>query len=422
MNYSKKTLENGLRVILVPMKDAATVTALVMVEAGSKYETKDVNGISHFLEHMCFKGTTRRPRTMDITTELDSIGAEYNAFTDLEYTGYYAKSHPKHLPKILDVLSDIYLNPVLDAAEIEREKGVIVEEINMYEDSPSELVDDVFEGLLYGDQPAGRPVIGTKETVRSFTRDMIAAYRAKHYVAQATTIVVSGGFEARAALSLVKGSFSGMPVAKKHGKPKVKDGQKSPAATQRRKDAEQTNIALGVRAFPASDERNFALRVLNAVLGGGMSSRLWQKVRNDMGAAYFVYPNPVSYSDHGHFGVYAGVDSGRVEEVVAAVMDELRRLRTEPVSERELKKAKDYLFGRINLRLETSDELAVFYGLQEVARERILKPAELTAKIRAVTAEQVRAVAKAIFRNDRLNFALVGRERDLGRIRELLAF
>jgi predicted Zn-dependent peptidase len=355
MKYTKKVLKNGLRVIAIPLKDSTTVTVLVMVETGSKYETKEINGLSHFLEHMCFKGTLNRPRSIDITHELDSIGAEYNAFTGQEYTGYYAKSHPKHFTRILDVVSDLYLNPLLEEKEIEKEKGVVIEEINMYEDNPSRKIHEYFEALLYGDQPAGWPITGTKESVQLLRRDQIADYRHKHYVSKATTVIVAGSFDVKHVFKAVAEKFADMATKPQRTKLKVKESQTKPAIFLKQKDSEQTHLLLGVRSFPITHKLVPTLQVLNAVLGGGMSSRLWQRIREEMGVAYYVYATSDFATDHGYFAVGAGVDNNRVPEVIATVMEELRRLLQEKITEKDLQKAKDYIIGKMYLNLESSD-------------------------------------------------------------------
>ena len=216
MNYKKKVLKNGLRIIAVPIKGAPSVTVMSLVEAGSKYENKQNNGISHFLEHMCFKGTNKRPNARDISKELDALGAQSNAFTSQEVTGYWGKAHPKHTDKILDIIADMYLNPTFPEKDLEIEKGVIVEEINMYEDLPRRLVHDVFFELLYGDQPAGWNIAGTKKNVRAFSRDDFINYRKQHYVAGATTIVISGDINEKDIFKKVEKSFAGIPASKKN--------------------------------------------------------------------------------------------------------------------------------------------------------------------------------------------------------------
>src|SRR3989344_8009130 len=215
MNYKKKVLKNGLRVIAVPMKASPSVTVMSLIEAGSKYENKQNNGISHFLEHMCFKGTEKRLKAIDISREFDAMGAQNNAFTSQEVTGYWAKASNKHADQILDIISDMYLHPTFPASDLETEKGVIVEEINMYEDLPQSLVHEVFDGLLYGDQPAGWSVAGTKENVRGFRRDDFINYRKNHYVSSATTIVIAGDIDDGDVFKKVEKAFEGMPTSKK---------------------------------------------------------------------------------------------------------------------------------------------------------------------------------------------------------------
>lgn len=408
MNFKRTIFENGLRVITAPIKDSPAVTVLVLVEAGSKYETKDISGLSHFLEHMCFKGTTKRPKAIDISRELDSIGAHYNAFTSHEYTGYYAKVHPQHIDKALDVLSDMYLNPVFDQKEIDKEKGVIIEEINMYEDMPHRHVQDVFSELLYGDQPAGWNIAGTREIVASMNRDHFISYRSKHYVADSTIVIIAGNFDEQKTLDSVRTLFT-VPASKKEGKRPVVETQDAPRVCVKQKKTDQVHMVLGVRAFDAHHKDISALKVLNAVLGGGMSSRLFQKLRDEMGVGYYVRSGTDEFTDHGVLAVSTGVDTKRVEEVVKAILEEFKKLRDEKVSDVELTKAKDYLTGSLYLELETSDALAGFYGIQDVLREKNIKtPEDVSAHIQKVTAEDVQRVAQQIFVNKGLNLALVG--------------
>lgn len=422
MRFKKTTLPNGLRIITVPMKDNPTVTVLVLVETGSKYETKEINGISHFLEHMCFKGTTKRPTNMIISEELDSIGAHYNAFTSHEYTGYYAKAEAKHFPKVLDVVSDIYLNPLFDEKEIEKEKGVISDEINMYEDLPNRKVGDVFMELMYGNQPAGWTIAGKKEVVRKFKRYDFLNYRKKHYVAKGTLVVVAGNINESKTISDIKKKFAGVSTLPKGKKVKVKEAQASPKIALFNKETDQTHLILGVRSFGVHSKNNFALTVLSGVLSAGMSSRLFQKIRNEMGVGYRIGAGNDTYTDHGIFEVSTGVDNKRVAEVVSAIMAELKRLKEEKVPDVELKKVKDNLMGSMVLGLESSDSLAEFYGIQEVMRKPILKPSDIEKKINAVTSRDVQRVANLIFVDKSLNLALVGPSKDKGSLVSALKF
>ena len=406
--YRKTILENGLRVITIPRKDDLATTFLVLVEAGSKYETKDISGVSHFLEHLCFKGTKKRPTAMHIAGELDGLGADYNAFTAQESTGYFAKVEAHKIDAALDIMSDLYLNPVFDAAEMEKEKGVVIEELNMYEDLPMKKINDHFMELLYGDQPAGWDVGGTKAVIRSIGKDQVVGYRGEHYLPQATVVVVVGAFDEEEMLAKIRASFGSMPAGKKAGKAAVTESQSEPRVMLVPKKVDQTHVVIGCRAFSNADPHRFALEVLSDILGGGMSSRLFQKVREELGAAYYVKSSIELFTDHGFLAVNAGVDQAKLGAVIAAVLAEMKRLADELVPADELTRAKNHLIGRIILGLEASDELASFYGVQEIDGMPLMTPQELVERVSSVTPEEIRDVAREIFRDDRLNMAVIG--------------
>lgn len=408
MRYKKKILPNGVRILLVPMPESLTTTVSVLVEAGSEYETKDNNGISHFLEHMCFKGTKKRPSARIISEELDGIGAHYNAFTGQEYTGYWAKANWRKTNKIVDVVSDIYLNPLFDEGEIEKEKGVIVEEINMYEDIPSRDIYDVFGALLYGDQPAGWNVLGRKELIRKFKREDFLAYREKRYIAPATVIIVAGRFDEKKMLARLHHYFADLPSRKKEKKPKVIERQSRPQVAVKYKKTDQAHLMIGFRALDIFDKRNRALDLAAAILGGGMSSRLFQRLREEMGVAYYVRADNDASIDHGVFEIAAGVDVSRVRDAVRAILDECRALRDGHIDESELKKAKDMVIGTMYLGLESSDHWANYYGMQEVLKKEIISPNEFAKRIRAITPREISAIVRKVFNDKNLNMAVVG--------------
>lgn len=422
MKFTKKILKNGLRVITVPMQDNPAVTVLVMVEAGSKYETKATNGISHFLEHMVFKGTPRRPKASMISREFDGLGAESNAFTSDEYTGYYAKVAPRHLDTALDIVSDMYLNPLFEEAEITKEKGVIIEEIRMYKDQPQRRVHDVLGTLLYGDQPAGWTVLGPEDNIRSFSRKDFLAYREKHYVASATTVVVSGAINEKEVVKKVEKLFKEIPVKAKKGKIAVKESQKAPALHVEYKKTDQTHLAIALRTFSIDDPRVPVMRVLSAILGRGMSSRLFSKMRDELGICYYIHSSHATYTDHGALIIAAGVDTTRVELGITNILLELSRMKHELVSPEELKKVKDYISGITMLNLETSDAQADYVGHQEILKREIKLPEELLKKMQKVTAEEIQKLAREIFVNKGLNMAIVGPFEDPKRFEPLLAF
>ena len=420
MESHETVLQNGLRVVVTPQKDNPAVTVLVLVETGSKYETKEINGISHFLEHMCFKGTEKRPTALAISTELDEIGAIYNAFTSQEYTGYYAKVDKNHFNKALDVVSDIYLNQIFDEKEIDKERGPVIEEINMFLDTPMRQVAEDFITLLYGDQPAGMPVTGPKENIRTLTRENFIQYRKDHYVPEATVVVISGAVEPNIAIGKVKAIFSGMEKTSKKGKLPVVESQGEPMIHMSKKDSDQTHLVMGVRAYDRFDERRYALEVLATALGGGMSSRLFTKVREQMGAAYYVKAGADMYTDHGYLMAWAGVGNERLLDSVKAIVGEFKRLKEEGLSEKELQKVKDYIVGKMMLGLETSDDLAFFYGEQELLDKKLVRADEIAQNIQSVSAQDVLKIAKDIFQDKKLNLALIGPSTDESALRAVL--
>ena len=423
MKYKKTVLKNGLRIVTVPMKDNPTVTVLVLVGAGSKYETKEISGVSHFLEHLCFKGTVKRPTSFDITKELDGLGAQSSAFTGHELTGYYAKAQSRYLSKLINVISDIYLNSTLPPEEIKKEKGVILDELSMFEDNPQRQVGDLFMEALYGDQPAGWDIGGSKKTVKAMLRENIVKYRAQHYVAGSTVVVVSGGgFNEEKIIKDIEKKFANISVKKQAPKKKVIESQVNPNILVKNKKTDQTHLILGVRTFDLLSKNNVTLKVLSSILGGGMSSRLFQKLRDEMGVGYYVYAHNNTFTDHGFFSVGTGVNNKRVTEVIEAILEELKKTTEELVDEKELKKVKDYLTGNLMLGLESSDDLAEYYGIQEVLRKPVQDPKELAKKIRGVTAREVRTVARKIFKNERLNLALIGPFKSDERFKKILKF
>lgn len=404
----KITLKNGLRILLVPQPSNLAVTMLILVQAGSEYETKRQNGVSHFLEHMTFKGTANRPEPGMISHELTALGARFNAFTGEEYTGYYAKAQAEKLPKILDIMSDLYLHPLFNEKEIERERGVIIQEINMYEDDLPARAERLFTALVYGDQPAGWDVAGEIPTVRRLSRADFVRYRDARYVTPGTVVVVAGKFSEKAVLAQIKKYFAELPRHRAPARKRTKEHQSAPRVNLQFKESDQAHIVLGFRAFDMFDGRRYALRVLADLLGGGMSSRLWARIRDRMGAGYYVWASADLSLDHGVFSVSAGVDRKRTEEVVRAILEECRALRDGVVPAAELQRTKDHMIGGLILGLETSDDLASFYGGQEVLGGKTLSPEELTDRIKGVTAEDVRRAAVAVMKDDRLNLAIVG--------------
>jgi predicted Zn-dependent peptidase len=413
MHFKKTTFKNGLRLVTAPMKDTNTVTVIVAVAAGSKYETKNVNGLSHFLEHMFFKGTKRRPKTKDIAEALDAVGGEFNAYTSTESTAYYAKVDKEHIHLAIDVVSDIFLNSKIEEKEIEKERGVILQEINMYEDTPMMAVGEEFENLLYGDQPAGWKVIGTKENIAKMNRKDFANYMKNFYTAKNTVVAVVGNFgEAgeRGVIREIGKIFSDMREGEVNKKKKTVERQTEPSLKIKHKKTDQTHLVLGFRGYDMFHKDRFALSLLANILGGTMSSRLFLSVRERLGLAYYVRASDDESSDCGYFSVSAGVDTdkAKIEKTVKTILAEIRKARTSGVSERELQKAKDNLRGKMALSLESSDEVASFLAGQELGRREIKRPEEILAKIDKVNKSDILRVAKDIFVSGKMNLALIG--------------
>ncbi|MDQ3098241.1 MAG: insulinase family protein [bacterium] len=420
MEYKKTILKNGLRLISIPMKDLKSATVLVLVGTGSRYENEKNNGIAHFLEHMFFKGTEKRPNTTDISGEIDSLGADYNAFTGKEYTGYYIKSASTHLKTSIDILSDMLINSKFDTEEIEREKGVICEEINMYEDTPMRHVGDVYEALAYQGNPLGFDTAGTKEVVKSLNRDIFINYLNHFYTPNNMVVIISGDIEKYNVEELVTTSFGHMKAGEKPDFMKFKDIQDQPWISLSHKRTDQAHFCLGVRSYQIGHADRYATTVFNTIMGGNMSSRLFIEVRERRGLCYYISSDNEAHLDTGSWVIQAGVDVNRIEEALKVSLEELKKIRDEDVTDKELTKAKEYLKGKLALGLEDSKGVANLYGAGELLEGRIRTPDEIIAGIEAVTKEDVKRIAKDLIRKDKLTFAVIGPYEDQTRFNDLI--
>lgn len=419
--FKKTTLKNGLRIITVPQKGTKAVTVLVLVGTGSKYEKKEINGVSHFLEHMFFKGTRKRPTALEIAETLDKVGGIYNAFTGEEYTGFFAKVDANQLDSALDWVSDIFLNSKLDSREIKKEKGVIIEEINMLFDHPSSYVQILWSKLLYGDQPAGWHIAGTKESVAAISRQQLLSYMKTQYVAKDTIICLAGNIAKDSQLiNRAKKYFSGIGVKKPIGKPAVVERQTRPECLLERRKTDQSHFCLGVRGYNLFHSKRYTQEVLAAILGGMMSSRLFIKVREELGLAYYIKTTAVSDTDTGCLVTQVGVDNQKVEKAIWAILKEYKKISQKKLPRKELKKAKDNLKGKMSLLLETSDAWASFCGIQELLENKILTPKEIYDKIDKVSTNDILKVARDIFQPQKLNLALIGPFKDKEKFQKLL--
>ena len=418
--YKKTPLKNGLRIITVPQKSTQAVTVLALVGTGSKYETKEISGISHFLEHMFFKGTKKKPDKITIAETLDKVGGIYNAFTGEEFTGYFAKVASANFGLALDWVSDIYLNSLLPAQEIAKEKGVITEEINMIYDNPMSYVSTLWSKLLYGDQPAGWDIAGTKETVSQMNRKKLAKYMASQYVSRNTVVCVAGNIQEARAINEVKKSFAGIKDTKSQGKEKVIERQTRPELLVHFKETDQTHLCLGVRSYNIFHPQKYVQEVLSVILGGMMSSRLFIEVREKLGLAYYIKTDAEADSDTGFLATRAGADNKNVEKAISTILKEYRKISHVKITADELKKAKDYIKGKTALVLEGSDDLSLFYGMQELLEKKILTPKDIYAKIDQVTSQDILRVAKDVFQPKNLNLALVGPFKDKNLFEKIL--
>jgi predicted Zn-dependent peptidase len=391
-----------------------------MFKTGSKYETRDNNGISHFLEHMFFKGTKKRPDTTMISSDLDSLGSEFNAFTTKEFTGYWVKVASTKFKPALSIISDMLLNSVFDQVEIDREKGVIIEELNMYEDNPLMHIEDVFETCLYGDTPAGWDTIGTKENIRRFNREDFLEYLSTQYGANSLSVIFAGNIkktDKKAALKLLE-SFK---ASKWEDKVKVLEKQIKPQIRIEHKEIDQVNLSLGVRTCAIGRPEEFKLKLLSVILGGAMSSRLFIRLRERNGLAYSVRTLTEFYSDSGYLTTQAGVPIDKVEAAIKIILEEYKRLTTELISPKELKRVKDLFIGRVLLQMEGTDDVANWYGRQAILRNKIITPSEFLTIIKKISAKDLQKTAKNIFINRGLNLAIIGKVKE-EKIKAILHF
>jgi predicted Zn-dependent peptidase len=419
--FERETLPNGLRVLTAPIPTSQSVACFVMLAAGSRYETAETNGIAHFAEHMFFKGTERRPTARDIGSEIDGIGGEFNAFTGKEYTGYYVRCAAEHRRLAFDVLVDMIRHSKFEPEEIDREKGVIVEEMNMYFDTPRDYIGGVYDSLLYGDQPLGWDIIGRKETVRAATRDTFTDYIGRWYKPERMVVGFGGKIDGdvRADVLELLGDLetasTGTPAPVEilaNGNARVK---------LHTKESDQAHLTLGVPSYPLVHPDRYPLQVLATVLGTGMSSRLFTEVRERRGLAYYVFAANHSYTDAGSLYSQAGVDINRVDEAVSTIVGELKRIADEAVPSDELEKAKNVAKGRFVLQLESPHALIMFGLRREVLEDGATEPEEVLSGIEAVTVDDVQRVAQDVIGSHGLNLALIGPFDDAERFEKLLA-
>lgn len=412
------TLPNGLRVFLIDTKAFPTLTTLLIVGAGSRYEHEKNNGVAHFLEHMFFKGSKKYPDPYILTSTIEQLGGIWNAFTSKDYTGYFIKATSEHFDTVIDVLSDVLLRPLFKEEEIEKEKGVIVEEINMYEDMPQSLVGDLYENLLYKGNPLGFDVIGTKQTVTSFNKQTFLDYRSQLYHPNNAVLVVAGGLnqikneklKMKNYLEIIKEKFGEWGNGSKSEFTQMIENQVKPQIFIKNKKTEQAHFCFGYRTFPSNDKRRRALEVLTAILGVGASSKLFMELREKRGLCYYVSTGLQYYHDVGNMVTQAGVpkEVKKITEAIKVTLDEHNKILKDGFDKKDITKAKEILKGRLLLSMEDSFNVAHFYGKKAVLEIKIHSPQEVVDEIEKVTEEEICAVAQDIIKPSQLNIAAIG--------------
>ena len=410
---AQSKLKNGARLITVPSSGTKAVTLLILFPVGSRYEQPDISGVSHFVEHLMFKGTTNRPTALDISRELDAAGAEFNAFTSKDYTGYYVKIEQAQKEKAFDLLSDMLYNSLFDAAEIEKEKGVIVEELRMYEDNPIMAVDMMFDRAVFGDaHPLGWDIGGSVKTVRGVTREKIFKYYQSHYAPERMIVVAAGAVNSQEAKKLAARYFADKfpgrlaPSGfKKFAWPK-KLALAKRVLTQTRK-IDQAQVMIGFPGLSYTAPERYTLAVLSNILGGGMSSRLFTEIREKRGLAYMIRTSAAAYHETGVMVIQAGLNPAKLSEAFKAIKNELRKICAKPVADKELREAKSNLHGRVTLAMEDSSAQADWYGKRLLFHQPLETPEESLRHLKAVTVKDVQALAKKIFKENELRAAVI---------------
>ncbi|MDO8664111.1 MAG: pitrilysin family protein [Candidatus Liptonbacteria bacterium] len=406
--YNKKVFKNGLTLLTVPIPTASSIIMSVFVKAGSRYEEKRVNGISHFLEHLHFKGTKKYPTAKKLSEVIDSIGGEFNANTGKEHTQYYIRAASEQLPLIHEVLTDLVQNPLFDAKEIEREKGVIIEEINMYKDNPQIHIESLFEETMWPKSPLGWDIAGQAEVIRKMKRSDILDYRQKWYEPSNIIIAIAGKFDQQKLEDMIEKSWGKLSGSKVSSILPANDKQSGSLLSVENKASEQAHMMVGFKALDYNHKKNSALQLLSTVLGGGMSSRLFIEIRERRGLAYYVGSSLNNYLDAGNFYVRAGLKVSSAPEALELILSEVMKISRQAVSPKELKKAKEYVKGKTVLAMEDPHGTLDWYLTQIAFMKKIEMPKEAFAKIDAVTADEVQDLARQLFMKNNLTASVIG--------------
>ncbi len=409
MNIFEDKLSNGVRVVSERLKDYRSVSISLWVKAGSVDEGEGEGGISHFIEHMIFKGTKNRTAS-EIASQMDALGGNLNAFTSKECTCFYAKVLDEHLPLAADMISDMALNSRLSADDIEREKGVVVEEINMAADSPEDIVHEAIVSLMFEGDPLQKPILGTTQSVMGMTRDDMVNYMAKRYIAGNMVIACAGNFERESLIDILEKSFRDVSVANAEQDRNYGNMRQDRAIKSIHKDIEQVHICLGLPGYPMDTKGQYPLVALSNILGGTMSSRLFQRIREEKGLAYSVYSFPTSYCTAGYFGLYAGTGDKQAETVIDIMMEELYRLKKDGLTDAELRRSKEQLKGSYILGLESTSSHASAIGKSALLRGKVSSEQEVLDRVQSITMDDINGIIPKVLDFSRLCTAFVGRD------------
>lgn len=441
-NYKVQKLENGLNLITVKADSVDTVNVIVYFPVGSRYESEKDNGISHFIEHMMFKGTEKRPNAYVLSTELDSMGAQFNAYTSKDMTAYYIKSSKDFIEKNISILGDMVCNSKFDIDEINKERGVIIQEMKKYEDLPEAYVEDIFEQLIFGEKDKlGQLIIGTEDNIKSFTRDQFINYKNTHYFGSNAFVCVVGNFDESNVLKLVEDNFkfefdeivvsdqlsvvseedgSNMIESLRAGNVKKILEQTEPKIKVLYKDIEQAHLKIGFPAFSYFDKESYSLSLFSAVFGECMSSRLFINIREKEGLCYNIYSSMDRYQDCGLFSISSGLDKDRVYEAISLIKKELLDVVNNGITEDEFIKAKSIIFGRMDVALEDTSNVAEYYGRQYLLQNRMITPDEKKGIINKVTLDEINDTIKKVINLNKLNLAIIGPYSDDAKFKELI--
>lgn len=416
----RKKLSNEISLVMIPMPQVAAVTTIVLMGVGSRYESDHQQGLAHFTEHMVFKGGKKFTSAQQVSQALDAVGGEFNAFTSKEYTGFYTKTAGEHMEIGLDVLSDMVLHAMIPEEELEKEKGVIVEEINMYEDMPMRKVDQVLDLLVFGkDSGLGRAITGTKKSVKAFTRQDFLDYREEFYLGSKCTIVIAGGIDPESTTPLIEKYFKELPAGEPYEAAVNQVIEGGSQILLEEKKSEQTHLMLAVPALPIGHPDRYTIRLLSTILGGNMSSRLFVSVREEQGLCYYVRAGLDAYLDNGLLIISAGVDNARLEYALVAILKELEKIVKENIPEEELARAKEFLVGKTLLGMEDSEQVAEYYGMLDLMGQEIETLPEAEKKLRSVTSDQIQKLAKELITQENLRLALIGPHNDLDKLQSI---